>query len=100
LRANSFAAFLIDLAACPTIVHVVVFACLGAFFHDAFVSFHDWFDKWIERASDVEGCPTGHIFLQKYLFSLKLDRIAITGIAQSSRMMSIILPDMLVNVLR
>jgi hypothetical protein len=44
--------------------------------------------------------PTGQIFLHQYLFSLKLARIATAGIADSSMMMGIILPVMLVKALR
>ncbi len=44
--------------------------------------------------------PTGQIFLHQYLFIFRLARMAITGIAQSSRIMGIIAPVILVNDLR
>ena len=50
--------------------------------------------------------PTGQIFLHQYLFSLRLKRIATTGIAHSSTMIGISfpvgpsLPVMLVTALR
>ena len=44
--------------------------------------------------------PTGHIFLHQYLFSLKLNRTAITGIGHNSTMIGIILPVIVVIALR
>jgi hypothetical protein len=44
--------------------------------------------------------PTGQIFLHQYLFILRLKRIAIAGIAQSSRIMGIIAPVILVQAFR
>jgi hypothetical protein len=44
--------------------------------------------------------PTGQIFLHQYRFILKLKRRAIAGIAQSSRIMGIIVPVILVQAFR
>jgi hypothetical protein len=56
LRADLFTAFLVHLAARAAIVQMVVFAVFGASLHNAFVSFHDWFEEWVESSSYVQGC--------------------------------------------
>ena len=58
------------------------------------------FKNGLTEPAMLSVAPTGQIFLHQYLFSRRLARTAITGIAQSSRMIGIILPVRDVHALR